>query len=59
MIGRDFCKTLRLLNGRSATIRTRFELNQAGQLVEHVTVQTRDGPAPTPRPAPPVDRRRY
>ena len=45
MIGRDFYKRQRLLNGRSETIRTRFELNQAGQLVEHVTVETHDRPA--------------
>ena len=36
MIGRDFFRHLRLLNGRTETVRTRFELNEAGRLVEHV-----------------------
>lgn len=45
MIGRDFYKRLRLLNGRSETIRTRFEFNSAGRLVEHVTVETHDPPS--------------
>jgi hypothetical protein len=62
MIGRDFYKRLRLLNGRSETIRTRFELNQIGQLVEHVTVETHDRPtagtAATPRPIPRSNLRR-
>lgn len=53
MIGRDFFKRLRLLNGRTETIKTRFELNQAGQLVEHVTLQTFDRPA-LARYVPPV-----
>jgi hypothetical protein len=51
MIGRDFYKQLRLLNGRSETIRTRFELNQDGQLVEHVTLETHDKPAVAPMSA--------
>jgi hypothetical protein len=43
MIGRTFYKRLRLLNGRSETVTTRFELDEAtGQLVEHVTMQTHD-----------------
>jgi hypothetical protein len=46
MIGRDFYKRLRLLNGRSETIRTRFELNQGGQLIEHITLETHDRPTP-------------
>jgi hypothetical protein len=42
-IGRTFYKRLRLLNGRSETVTTRFELDEAtGQLVEHVTMQTHD-----------------
>ena len=46
MIGRDFLKRLRLLNGRSETIKTRYELDKAGRLVEHVEVQTHDKPEP-------------
>jgi hypothetical protein len=42
MIGREFLKRLRLLNGRSETIKTRYELDKAGRLVEHVTVETHD-----------------
>lgn len=38
MIGRDFFRHLKLLNGRTETVRTRWELNEAGQLVEHVFV---------------------
>jgi hypothetical protein len=45
MIGRDFYKQVRLLNGRSETIRTRFEFNSAGRLVEHVAVWTHEGSA--------------
>ena len=40
MFGREFVKRLRLLHGRSATIRTRFELDKAAGLLEHVTVET-------------------
>jgi hypothetical protein len=41
MIGRTFYKRLRLLNGESETVTTRFELDEAtGLLVEHVTMQT-------------------
>ena len=41
MTGRTFYKRLRLLNGRSETVTTRFELDEAtGHLVEHVTMQT-------------------
>jgi hypothetical protein len=41
MIGRTFYKRLRLLNGRSEIVTTRFELDEAtGQLVEHITMQT-------------------
>jgi hypothetical protein len=43
MIGRTFYKRLRLLNGRSQTVTTRFELDEAtGLLVEHITMQTHD-----------------
>ena len=45
LIGRTFYKRLRLLNGRSETVTTRFELDEVtGQLVEHVTMQTHDAP---------------
>lgn len=42
MIGREFRKRLRLLQGRSETITTRFELTDAGCLVEHVSLETHD-----------------
>jgi hypothetical protein len=42
MIGREFRKRLRLLQGRSETITTRFELTDAGRLVEHVSLETHD-----------------
>ena len=51
MIGREFVKRLRLLHGRSETIKTRFELDKAGGLVEHVTGETHDKPALTPKSA--------
>jgi hypothetical protein len=44
MIGREFVKHLRLRHGRIETIKTRFELDKGGELVEHVTVETRDRP---------------
>ena len=61
MIGRDFVKRLRLLHGRSETVKTRFELDKAGRLVEHVTVETHDKPSLAPfatsRDAEPPSRR--
>ena len=42
MIGREFRKRLRLLEGRSETITTRYELDKAGRLIEHVTLETND-----------------
>jgi hypothetical protein len=42
MMGREFVKQLRLRGGLVETIRTRFELNDAGQLVEHVTLETHE-----------------
>ena len=45
MIGREFVKHLRLRHGRIETIRTRFEFNKGGELVEHITVETHDRPA--------------
>jgi hypothetical protein len=42
MIGREFLKRLRLMGGRSETIRTRFELDSLGRLVEHVVLETHD-----------------
>jgi hypothetical protein len=45
IIGRTFYKRLRLLNGSSETITTRFEVDEAtGRLVEHVTIQTHEAP---------------
>lgn len=44
MIGRVFVKRPRLLQGGSEIIKTRFELNETGQLVEHVIVETHDRP---------------
>ena len=48
MIGREFVKRLRLLQGRSETVKTRFELDKTGRLVEHVNVETHDKPSVTP-----------
>jgi len=42
MIGREFRRQLRLLQGRSETITTRFELTDTGHLVEHISLETRD-----------------
>jgi len=42
MIGREFVKHLRLLLGRSELIRTRFQINEEGKLVEHVSLETHD-----------------
>ena len=44
IIGRELVKRLRLLNGRSESIRTRFEVDAAGLFVEHVVVETHDQP---------------
>ena len=60
MIGREFRRRLRLLQGRRETITTRFELTDAGQLVEHVALETHDrrtGTRPDTRLVP-VDRRK-
>jgi hypothetical protein len=60
MIGREFRKRLRLLQGRSETITTRFELTDAGALVEHISLETHDrrtGTRPETRLVP-VDRRK-
>jgi hypothetical protein len=43
IVGRTFYKRLRLPNGRSERVTTRFELDEAtGQLVEHITMQTHE-----------------
>jgi hypothetical protein len=59
MIGREFKKKIRLLNGRHETIKTRFELDD-GRLVEHVELETHDKPAgrtgPSVEPLPPKQR---
>ena len=60
MIGREFRKRLRLLQGRSETITTRFELDDGGNLVEHVSLETHDrrtGTRPDTRQVP-YDRRK-
>jgi hypothetical protein len=60
MIGREFRKRVRLLQGRSETITTRFELTDEGNLVEHVSLETHDrrtGMREDTRRVP-VDRRR-
>jgi hypothetical protein len=44
MIGREFTKKIKLLNGRHETIKTKFELAE-GQLVEYVELETHDKPA--------------
>jgi hypothetical protein len=61
MIGREFVKRVRLLHGRSETVKTRFELDKAGRLIEHVAVETHDKPSAAPiatsrDPAPPCRR---
>jgi len=60
MIGREFRRRLRLLQGRSETITTRFELTDTGHLVEHISLETHDrrtGARPDTRLVP-VDRRK-
>lgn len=60
MIGREFRRRVRLLQGRSETITTRFELTEAGRLVEHISLETHDrrmGTRPDMRRVP-VDRRK-
>jgi hypothetical protein len=61
MIGREFVKRLRLLHGRTDTVRTRFELDKARGWVEHVTIETHDkrsvAPIATLRDAEPPSRR--
>jgi hypothetical protein len=42
VLGREFVKRIRLLLGRTETVRTRFELKDDGRLVEHVTLETHD-----------------
>ena len=46
MIGRQFVKRIKLLFGRTETIKTTFELDRAGQLVENIVVETHDPPEP-------------
>jgi hypothetical protein len=51
---------VRLLQGRSETITTRFELTEGGRLVEHISLETHDrrmGTRPDMRLVP-VDRRK-
>ena len=50
MLDREYTRTMRLLEGRTLIIRTRYTLDrQTGRLVEHVIVQTRDPPPPRAR----------
>jgi len=61
MIGREFRKRLRLRQGRSETITTRYELDKAGRLIEHVTLETnerRTGTVDMPEVYLQADRRR-
>jgi hypothetical protein len=44
MLGREFVKRIRLLMGRTETVRTRFDLDKNGALVEHVVLETHDKP---------------
>jgi hypothetical protein len=44
MLGREFVKRIRLLMGRTETVKTRFDLNKDGTLVEHVALETHDAP---------------
>jgi hypothetical protein len=57
MIGREFVRRLRWSHGRIETVTTRFELDNAGQLIEHVTLEVQERPAVTaPLELPPVNR---
>jgi hypothetical protein len=42
MLGREFVKRIRLLMGRTETVKTRFDLNENGVLTEHVVLETHD-----------------
>ena len=44
MLGREFAKRIRLVMGRTETVKTRFDLDKNGALVEHVIVETHDKP---------------
>lgn len=56
MIGREFVRRLRWSHGRTEIITTRFELDEQGQLIEHVTVEVQERPAFTTPPAAPPAR---
>jgi hypothetical protein len=45
VLGREFVKRIRLLLGRTETVKTRFELKPDGSLVEHVSLETHDAGA--------------
>ena len=45
MLGREFVKRIRLLLGRTETVKTWFELKPDGVLVEHVSLETHDAGA--------------
>jgi hypothetical protein len=51
-------KRIKLLFGRTETIKTTFELNKAGQLVENIVVETHDPPKPGAVGTPDPDARR-
>jgi hypothetical protein len=53
VIGREFVKRLRWSHGRIETVTTRFELDEQGQLIEHVTLEVQERPAVTAPPAAP------
>jgi hypothetical protein len=46
MLNREFVKRIRLLLGRTETVKTRFELKEGGVLIEHVSLETNDPPPP-------------
>lgn len=56
MIGREFVRRLRWSHGRIETVTTRFELDEQGRLIEHVTLEVQERPAFTATPAAPQAR---
>jgi hypothetical protein len=48
MIGREFVRRLRWSHGRIETVTTRFELDEQGQLIEHVIMEVQERPLAAP-----------